>query len=79
MKFESPRLVGGQEPEFSYSWWTFQIFFVFLLGEGEGGVLGAGRGRGVGFLLQIQGGLQDGGRGSGRVCGELGNFLGGGG
>ena len=60
-------------------------FLCFLLGEGEGGVRGAGRGDGDRvFLLKIPGGggaFQD-GRGwvAGRVSvANLGNFFGGGG
>ena len=34
----------------SCSWWTFQQFFLFLLGGGEGGVRGVRKGPGVGFL-----------------------------
>ena len=54
------------------------IFYFFLLGGGEGGVRGAGRGGGGDFLLKIPGGgvsRAGGGRGArGResVCGELG-------
>ena len=48
------------------------IFYFFLLGGGEGGVRGAGKGRGD-FLLKIPGGggstrgWRRGGRGAGRV------------
>ena len=56
----------------------------FLLGEREGGVRGAGmRGGGGRFLIENRrgGGLpgREGLRGREGVCGELGNFLGGGG
>ena len=57
------------------------IFYFFLLGEGEGGVRGARQG-GDRFCIenprrgQFRG---EGPRGREGVCGELGNFLGGGG
>ena len=57
------------------------IFYVCLLGEGKGEseALG-GRGWGVGFLENPRrGGLQEGQRGREAVCGELGNWGGGGG
>ena len=56
-----------------------------MLGGWEGGVRGAGGGRGASvFLLKVPRGgglLQEGGGGPGRegVCGELGNWVGGGG
>ena len=61
------------------TWWTFRIFFCFLLGGGEGGVRGARKGAGVGFLLKIAGGggvlPEEGGgwlRGLEGVCEECG-------
>ena len=64
----------------SAAWWTFRIFFIFLLvGEGEGGARGAGGGGAVGFLLKIPGGggFQE-GEGPGG-CRQIGYFWGGGG
>ena len=59
------------------------IFYFFLLGEGEGGVRGDGRGGGIGFLLQIPGGGGvsggRGGRGAGRVSAANWGIWGGGG
>ena len=64
---------------YTFPWWTFRIFFIFfLLGGGEGGVRGAGKGRGCDFLLKIPGrvvlwgGCGRGGRGWEGVCGEFG-------
>ena len=57
------------------TWWTFRrYFFIFLLGEGEGGVRGAGRGGGSVFYWKSGGGFSREG-GAGRVsAGKLGNF-----
>ena len=39
------------------TWWTFRIFFIFvLLGGGEGGVRATGKGGVEVFLLKIPGG-----------------------
>ena len=51
-----PRKHPLKTPRKHPSWWTFRIFFFFCLGRGEGGVRGARRGGGVGFLLKIPGG-----------------------
>ena len=54
--------------DFSSSWWTFRIFFIFFgSGEGNGEVQGDREGGGVGFLLKIPGGggLPEGGGGGG--------------
>ena len=69
------------------TWWTFRIFLIFfLLGSGEGGVQGAGRGGG-GFFMENprKGGLPGGGGVGGEgvcgregVCGEFGGGGGGG-
>ena len=41
-----------KSPQNTKTWWTFRIFlFFFLLGGGEGGVRGAGRGGGR-FLIE---------------------------
>ena len=56
------------------AWWTFQIFFLFfLLGEGEGGVRGAGGGGGR-FFIENPRVLEEGEgpRGWEGVCSELG-------
>ena len=63
------------------------IFYFFLLGEGEGGVRGGGEGGDFRFLLKIPGGGSPGGglqegegkRGREGVCGESGNLRRGGG
>ena len=55
------------------------IFFFFLLGDGEGGVRGAGGGRGIGFLLKSPGGGGSPGRGLGGCLQRIGELLGGGG
>ena len=58
------------------------IFYFLLLGEGEGGVRDAGRGGGLVFIENArngEGGFSRRGRGREGVCGELGNFSGGGG
>ena len=84
IEMESVRNIdAGEEVTHSQnlSWWTFQFFFFFLLGEGEGGARGPGGGGRYRFFIENPrrgGGLQDGGRGAERVCGELGNFFGGG-
>ena len=62
-----PKILGGR----------FGYFFFFLLGGGEGGVGGARRGVGFGFLAKITGGgsprREEGGlRGWEVVCGEFG-------
>ena len=52
------------------------IFYFFLLGEGEGGVRGAEVGGGIGFFFfedAKRGGSSRRGRGREGVCGELGN------
>ena len=57
------------------------IFYFFLLGEGEGGVRGAGRGGGVGFLLRVPGGgafQGEGAKGPGGCLRRIGELGGGG-
>ena len=55
------------------------IFYFFLLGEGEGGVRGARKGGGRFFIENpTRGGLSRRGRGREGVCGEFGNSGGGG-
>ena len=56
------------------------ILYFFLVGEGAGGVRGAGEVGGVAFLSKIPGGGGVSRRGRGRgagVCRELGNWRGG--
>ena len=58
----------------------FGYFYFFLLGEGEGGVRGAGREGGGRLLLENpRRGVSRRGRGREGVCGELGNCGAGGG
>ena len=59
----------------------FEYFLFFSAREGEGESEALGGGRGVRFLLKIPqgGGVSRRGRGREGVCGELGNFWGGGG
>ena len=46
---------GGCVQTLAPHWWTFRIFLIFfLLGEGEGGVRGAGRWGGVAFFRKSQ-------------------------
>ena len=60
------------------TWWTSRIFFIFfLLGEGEGGVQGAGREGGRFFFLENPRREGKGPRGREGVCGKLGNWEGG--
>ena len=69
-----------------YVWWTFWIFFFFfLLGEGEGGIRGAGEGGGWRLFIEnprrgggLPGRWGQGGDGAGRVFagnGGGGNFF----
>ena len=60
---------------------VLDIFYFFLLGEGEGGVRRDREGGGVGFLLKIPGGggLPRGGEGAGRESAGNSGELGGGG
>ena len=69
---------------FRKTWWTSNIFYFFLLGEGEGGVRGARSGGRGGGRFSIEnprrGSLQDGrGRGAGRVSAANWGIFGGGG
>ena len=74
-------LRGGPDLWACLTWWTFRIFFIFLLlGEGEGGVRAPGGG--VRFLIENpqEGDLQEreGLRGREGVCSELATWGGGG-